>query len=78
LRSLPQKGMGKKAELPTIEGLVPSLLDPPPYCRFADRCWKRKTLDAAKQQRCFSEDPKLRPFDGSWVACHWPVTGEEQ
>ena len=77
LRSLPQKGMGKKSELPTIEGLVPSLLDPPPYCRFAERCWKRKSLDDDKQRRCFTEDPKLRPFGESLVACHWPVTEEE-
>ena len=77
LRSLPQKGMGKKTELPTIEGLVPSLLDPPAYCRFAERCWKRKSLDEASQQRCFSEDPKLRTFSTSLVACHFPVTGEE-
>src|SRR2546423_6170647 len=77
LRSLPQKGRGKKAELPTIEGLVPSLLDPPPYCRFAERCWKRKSLDADRQRRCFTEDPKLRPFEQSLVACHWPVTEEE-
>jgi oligopeptide/dipeptide ABC transporter ATP-binding protein len=77
LRSLPQKGKGKKVELPTIEGLVPSLLDPPPYCRFAERCWKRKSLDEASQRRCFTEDPKLHPFEGSLVACHFPVTGEE-
>ena len=78
LRSLPQKGKGKKIELPTIEGLVPSLLDPPTWCRFADRCWKRKSLDEASQKRCFSEDPKLRPFEESLVACHFPVTGDER
>ena len=77
LRSLPQKTRGNKAELPTIEGLVPSLLDPPTYCRFADRCWKRKSLDDASQTRCFTEDPKLRPFVNSLVACHFPVSGEE-
>ena len=78
LRSLPQKGKGKKVELPTIEGLVPSLLNPPAWCRFADRCWKRKSLDEASQNRCFTEDPKLRPFEESLVACHFPVTGEER
>jgi len=78
LRSLPQKGKGKKVELPTIEGLVPSLLDPPTWCRFADRCWKRKSLDDASQKRCFTEDPKLRPFEESLVACHYPVTGDER
>ena len=29
LRSIPQKGRANKAELPTIEGVVPSLLNPP-------------------------------------------------
>ena len=78
LRSLPQKGKGKKAELPTIEGVVPSLLNPPSFCRFAERCWKRKTLGETGQKRCFSEDPVLRPFENGLVACHFPVTGEER
>src|SRR6185503_11472469 len=53
LRSLPQEGMARKTELPTIEGVVPSLLTPPPGCRFAERCWKRKRLGAADQKTCF-------------------------
>jgi peptide/nickel transport system ATP-binding protein/oligopeptide transport system ATP-binding protein len=77
LRSLPQKNAAKKAELPTIEGVVPSLLHPPVGCRFADRCWKRKTLSPDLQKRCFDEDPKLKPFEASLVACHYPLTGEE-
>ena len=77
LRSLPQKGQAKKAELPTIEGIVPSLLNPPTYCRFADRCWKRKRLPEAQQQKCLTEDPKLRPYEGGLVACHYPVVGED-
>ena len=78
LRSLPQKGTPKKMDLPTIEGVVPSLLDPPTFCRFADRCWKRKRLSADEQKRCFSEDPALRPFEGGLVACHYPVYGGEE
>jgi len=78
LRSLPQKGAAKKSELPTIEGVVPSLLNPPSYCRFADRCWKRKRLREADQKRCYSEDPALRPHGNGTVACHYPVVeGEE-
>jgi oligopeptide/dipeptide ABC transporter ATP-binding protein len=78
LRSLPQRGAPKKMELPTIEGVVPSLLDPPTFCRFADRCWKRKRLSTGEQKRCFEEDPHLRPYEGGLVACHWPVhAGEE-
>jgi peptide/nickel transport system ATP-binding protein len=76
LRSLPQKGATRKAELPTIEGVVPSPLNPPPYCRFADRCWKRKRLSETDQKRCFTEDPKLRPAGASLAACHFPVGGE--
>jgi oligopeptide/dipeptide ABC transporter ATP-binding protein len=77
LKSLPQKGTAKKAELPTIEGLVPSLLNPPTFCRFADRCWKRKRLSDADQKLCFSEDPRLRTYANGLVACHYPVESEE-
>ena len=77
LRSLPRKGGAKKAELPTIEGVVPSLLNPPAHCSFADRCWKRKRLPETDQKRCFSEDPKLRPAGESFAACHFPVGGEQ-
>ena len=78
LRSLPQKGHGKKADLPTIEGVVPSLLRPPTYCRFAERCWRRKALPEDMQKRCLTEDPKLRPFKSSLVACHYPLEDNEQ
>src|SRR5215472_9478665 len=54
LRSLPQKSTAKKADLPTIEGVVPSLLNPPKFCRFADRCWRRKRLSEAEQKKCFT------------------------
>jgi peptide/nickel transport system ATP-binding protein len=78
LRSLPQKGRAKKAELPTIEGVVPSLLTPPAYCRFAERCWKRKSLPDALQKKCLTEDPQLREFKSSLVACHYPLEDHEQ
>ena len=77
LRSLPQKGQAKKAELATIEGVVPSLLNPPTHCRFANRCWKRKRLSEEQQKKCWSEDPALQPRDGGLVACHYPVAGEQ-
>ena len=77
LRSLPQKGAVKKSELPTIEGVVPSPLDPPKYCRFAARCWKRKRLPKADQQKCWTVDPMLAPCQKGLVACHFPVPGED-
>ncbi len=73
LKSIPRRGVGKKGELPTIEGVVPSLFDPPDFCRFADRCWKRKTLPESDQKVCYTVDPALRPYGAGHVACHYPV-----
>jgi oligopeptide/dipeptide ABC transporter ATP-binding protein len=73
LASIPRKETPRKAELPTIEGVVPSMLNPPKGCRFAERCWMRKSLGDADQRKCFEEDPKLRPVGASEVACHFPV-----
>jgi oligopeptide/dipeptide ABC transporter ATP-binding protein len=77
LRSLPQKGGTKKSALQTIEGVVPSLLNLPPGCRFAERCWKRKRLSAAEQGKCFRDDPVLTIHETGIVACHYPLTREE-
>jgi oligopeptide/dipeptide ABC transporter ATP-binding protein len=67
LASIPKEGLTKDTILPTIEGIVPSLINPPQGCRFADRCFKA-------QDRCRSEDPKLRDLgEGHAVACHFPV-----
>ena len=40
IRSIPRvdRGAGQKQRLETIPGTVPSLLAPPPGCRFAQRC----------------------------------------
>jgi peptide/nickel transport system ATP-binding protein len=62
-----------KAELPTIEGTVPSLLNPPAGCRFAERCAHRRSLDAASQRRCDADDPALQAFGSGAVACHFPL-----
>ena len=75
LESIPRKGTEKKGELPTIEGLVPSLLAPPPGCRFADRCLRRAGLVEAERRRCIEEDPELRDVEGGLVACHFPLGG---
>jgi peptide/nickel transport system ATP-binding protein len=78
LRSIPKRGQARKSELPTIEGVVPSLLKPPPFCRFAERCWHRRELDEALQRRCFAEDPALLPNGDGRVACHYPLNGGTQ
>jgi oligopeptide/dipeptide ABC transporter ATP-binding protein len=76
LRSIPRKGVARKSELPTIEGVVPSLLDLPAGCRFADRCWRRRERTEAEQRRCVEEDPALESKGNSAAACHFPVGGE--
>jgi peptide/nickel transport system ATP-binding protein len=73
LDSMPRRGVAHKAELPTIEGVVPSLLDPPPGCRFAARCRHRRALDAGAARRCVQEDPELVPDGDGAVACHHPL-----
>jgi len=77
LLSVPRKGQTKDHELPTIEGVVPSLLEPPVGCRFADRCWRRQQLEESDQRRCVEEDPALRSVEGARVACHFPLEGGE-
>ena len=63
LGSVPVIGV-RHEELTVIKGRVPTLVDPKPGCRFADRCPKRfdrcteatpalVEIDAARQVRCF-------------------------
>ena len=73
LRSMPRKGVARKSELPTIEGVVPSLLSPPKGCRFAERCWRRRERTESEQRRCLDEDPRLEQKAHGHVACHFPV-----
>jgi oligopeptide/dipeptide ABC transporter ATP-binding protein len=73
LASLPRKGVARKSELPTIEGVVPSLLHPPKGCRFAGRCATRKSLAEPQQRKCFDEDPRPMPVGKGEVACHFPL-----
>ena len=65
IRSIPRLDMtsGKKRRLEAITGTVPSLLDPPPGCRFAPRC-------AFAIAACTKAVPELRTIDGDHkVAC---------
>jgi len=67
LESIPRAGANKSGKLATIEGVVPSLLNPPKGCRFADRCFQAK-------DRCRTDDPRLSAVTNSHeVACHFPL-----
>jgi len=57
---------GRKQRLDAIAGVVPSLLDPLPGCRFADRC-------PHAMPECRAETPRLREVaPGHKVACILP------
>ncbi len=76
LAAIPRPEPGPAAPRATIEGDVPSPMNPPPGCRFHTRC---PHADA----RCRTDDPALAdPGDRHSVACHhWralpPWQGEE-
>jgi len=65
IRSIPRvdKGAGQRERLEAIVGVVPSLIDPPPGCRFAPRC--KRAMPA-----CTRALPELRSVAaGHKVAC---------
>ena len=62
LGSIPVIGV-RQDELTVIAGRVPTLVDPPPGCRFADRCPER-------MERCTQATPALVELDdGTHVRC---------
>jgi peptide/nickel transport system ATP-binding protein len=68
IRSIPRlnRTAGERRRLEAIAGTVPSLLDPPPGCRFAPRC-------AFAIAACLRAVPELRTIDGDHkVACILP------
>lgn len=69
LSSLPEVGLRyDQAPLVGIPGRPPSLLHPPPGCRFRDRC-------PFVADKCVEEPPFVELRPGHQVAC-WKATGE--
>ena len=64
LASIPTLATTPKSALPIIDGMVPSLAELPPGCRFANRC-------AHRQDACAAAQPNLEPVaSGHAVSCH--------
>jgi oligopeptide/dipeptide ABC transporter ATP-binding protein len=68
LRSIPKIAQPSHTRLTAIPGRPPDLVQPPPGCRFADRC-------AYVQDRCRVEQPPLLdgPTAGHKYRCWFPV-----
>lgn len=54
---------GERRQLKSIAGAPPSLIDPPPGCRFTPRCELAQSI-------CSREEPVFKTIDGPRVACH--------
>jgi peptide/nickel transport system ATP-binding protein len=63
MRSVPRLDRPRGVKLETIEGLPPNLLDPPPGCRFAQRC--RYRIEAC------GEEPALAEVEPAHYARCW-------
>ncbi len=66
MQSMPDLDLPSHSLLTTIDGLPPSLIDPPGGCRFADRC-------EAAQERCRTEAPVREGSGDHWYRCHFPA-----
>ena len=65
-----QRSQGEAVRLKEIPGMVPSLLNPAPGCRFAGRCPRVSA-------RCRSHEPPLHEREPRhWVAC-WHIGDQE-
>ncbi len=66
IRSIPRIDLdaAHKTRLEAIGGSVPILINPPPGCRFADRCKLAMSI-------CTEQEPRLREIaPGHRIACH--------
>jgi len=71
MRSVPDLSLPSHSELEVIDGLPPSLVNPPPGCRFAARC-------PAATDVCRTDTPiRQHVDDDRWFRCHHPVEPDE-
>jgi peptide/nickel transport system ATP-binding protein len=67
LSTHPSVDPAKRRARIVLKGEIPSVVSPPPGCRFHTRC-------PNAQPRCRAEAPALRPLDdGRVVRCHFPL-----
>jgi oligopeptide/dipeptide ABC transporter ATP-binding protein len=72
LKSLPRPDKLKQRRLETIPGIVPSVMNFPPGCKFWTRC-------PEVVERCKTEEPELREIGpGRLCRCHLVELGDDQ
>ncbi|PIE25342.1 MAG: peptide ABC transporter ATP-binding protein [Planctomycetota bacterium] len=70
LNSLPRPDRERKARLETIPGIVPSIMNMPKGCKFAERC-------PVREERCWESEPDLVEVSpGRHCRC-WLVEGSK-
>ena len=60
---IPDPRVEARRERIILTGDIPSPVNPPKACRFNTRC-------PIAYERCFIEEPLLKPYGKHWVACH--------
>ncbi len=72
LQAIPRTDVDQGQELQTIEGDIPSAVNPPSGCRFHTRCPYAMDI-------CKTYVPELKEYnDGHFVACHLMEVSEEE
>jgi peptide/nickel transport system ATP-binding protein len=78
VESIPRLENPSHTRLNVIAGRPPDLIDPPRGCRFAPRCPYVQDRCPRAQELCAVEEPQTREVAaGQFVACHYPLVGEQ-
>jgi oligopeptide/dipeptide ABC transporter ATP-binding protein len=69
LSAAPDPDPGRRPNRIVLTGDLPSPSNPPPGCPFHTRCFH-----PARNERCRTEEPSLRPVGATSAACHYAET----
>jgi oligopeptide/dipeptide ABC transporter ATP-binding protein len=69
LSAVPEPDPGRRRSRIVLGGDLPSPSNPPPGCPFHTRCFH-----PARNERCRTEVPALRPVGATLAACHYAET----